>query len=221
MLATGVKLWKGAHSIQVAGKAYKAGPIPLTLLTKAAGANVNGDIYVYSRQQNVRYQQITGGNNKVLDVDVQFNVANGTIDVIVQLATDGAGASTSTGAQVANKVRSHAEARKYLKIASDGTGDGQTLATTITAVVHVVYLGIAHTTYDNAAGLADLPTDMTFFVARHQVASSAVNKPTLVGSYAALVDDNTCTSVVGPLDIALRIAEIENGNVFLDGNDIL
>jgi len=220
VLAAGERVWKGAHAFQIAGKVYKAGAISTTLMLTAAGVDANGGIRVWSKQQNVRYSQVTGGANKTLGVDVVFNAA--TVDVVVQLGTDGAGAATSTANAVASEVRKHALASLLLKIGATGTGATATAAFAVTAVPHVAYLGVAKDTYDNStSGVDQAGLLMSFSKCRVLIGGSSTDLPTLLDSYVAFVDDTTVKATLTPLDFWIRLVEIENGNLFVDGNSVI
>ena len=114
-LAAGQRVLKGTLGFMVGGEVYRASTFSTTPLSAAiltvAGADANGGVLVYATQANVRYTQITGGANKTLGVSVAYGAS--TVDVTVQLATNGGGTSTSTAADVVGAITGHAVAGRF------------------------------------------------------------------------------------------------------------
>ncbi len=213
-LATGQRVFKGALAFMVGGDVYRASTFSTSPLSSAiltvAGADANGGVMVYATQANVRYNQITGGANKTLGVSVAYGAS--TVDVTVQLATNGGGTSTSTAADVVGAITGHAVAGKFLKAAATGTGLGFALTLpTLTALKHVCLLGVAEDTYDNLAGVSALALDMRFTKGIVDLAGLASDAPTaaMIDSQVSIVDDITVRATVNPLDMTVRLADVE------------
>lgn len=219
-LAAGQKIYRGSIAIMLGGDVYRASsflsaPLNARLLS-APGADANGGIQAYALRQNVRYSQLTAGANKTLSVDVQYGAS--TTDVVVQLATDGAGAATSTANAVANAVRAHAEANKLLKIAATGTGLGVTAAFAALLVIQGALLGVSDGTYDNSTGGGAITTPMLFTKGICQLATLSADQPTAaqIDGFVALIDDQTVRATPSPLDITVRLVDVENGQVYVE-----
>lgn len=218
-LGAGQKVFKGSFPMLVNGVVYRGGAVPSAGLLAVAGADANGGLNVFSHQPNVRYSQITGGANKTLGVSVVF--AASTIDIIVQLATDGGGASTSTAAIVMNAVLTHALAAKYLQLNYTGNGTGLAAAFAAALVPVVNLIGISTNTYDNSAGVAALSIPMVMQRGTIAVAPLASDPPTaaMIGSKVAFADDITVKATVGPLDLSVTLSDIlPDGTVFVSTN---
>lgn len=215
-LAAGQKVFKGSWPLLVNGVVYRGGPVPSAGLLAVAGADANGGLNVFSHQANVRYSQLTGGANKTFGVSVVFNAS--TLDVVVQLATDGGGAVTSTAKDVFNGVLANATAAKYLQINYTGTGLGLAAAFAAAAVPVVNLVGTALNTYDNAAGLSALTIPMVMQRGTIAVAPLSTDAPTsaMIGSKVAFADDISVKATVGPLDLTVTLSDVlPDGTVFV------
>lgn len=218
-LGTGQKVFKGSFPMIVNGTLYRGGPVPSAGLLAVAGADANGGLNLFSNQANVRYSQITGGANKTLGVSVTFGAS--VVDVIVQLATDGGGAATSTAQAVMNAVLGNALASKFLKINYTGTGAGVAAAFAASFVPVVTLCGTAMNTYDNAAGVAAISIPMVMQRGTIAVAPLATDPPTaaMIGSQVAFADDISVKATVGPLDLTVTLSDIlPDGTVFVSTN---
>lgn len=213
-VAAGVKILRGGMVFEIDGVLFKAGDLTqaplLAKILSVAGVDGNGGIRVYSKLPNVRYQQITGGNNKVFGITV---TPGATIDVIVQLATDGAGASTTTAAALINALSGNDFAAENLGFGYSGTGAGLTAASTITNVPRINMPGIMMETVDNAASGSDLAGDFGIFrgYARLNTITGDPVTATMIGSMAEIVDDNTVKATPGTLGWKLRVVNHRNG----------
>lgn len=214
-LAIGQKVWKGSLPLIVGGKVYRGGPVPSAGLLAVAGVDGNGGLNLFSNQPNVRYSQL-GGTSQTLGVSVVFNAS--TVDIVVQLGTNGGATVTSTAANVLNALLAHATASKYLQANYTGTGAGLAAAFTAALVPVVSLAGVAMNTYDNSGGATDLTTSMLFQRAVVAVAPLSTDAPTsaMIGSRVALVDDITVKATVGPLDLTVQLSDIlPDGTVFV------
>lgn len=213
-IAPGQLLYKGTLAMMVDGIAYRASafntlPMSGVILT-VPGADANGGVLAYAVQANVRYIQITGGANRALGVSVAYTAS--TVDVTVQLATDAGSASTSTAQAVVNAITGHAVAGKFIKAGYTGTGLGITAAlATLTSLKHVCVLGIAEDTYDNSTGLVSLFVNMRFTKGIVTLAGLSGDAPTaaMIDSQVAIVDNITVKATVNPLDLCVRLADVE------------
>lgn len=218
-LGAGQRVFKGSFPMIVNGVLYRGGAVPSAGLLAVAGADANGGLNVFSNQANVRYSQVTGGANKTLGVSVTF--AASTIDVIVQLATDGGGAATSTAAAVMGAVLGNALSSKFLKIGYTGTGAGVAAAFAAAVVPVVTLCGTAMNTYDNLAGVSALSLPMVMQRGTIAVAPLASDPPTslMIGSQVAFADDISVKATVGPLDLTVTLSDIlPDGTVFVSTN---
>ena len=215
-LAAGQRVFRGALGMFIAGKVYRAGPVPTALCLNVPGADANGGVVLYSQQANVRYSQITGGANKVFGVTVSYLASS--VEVIVQLATDAGGVSTSTAATVIGGIAAHPVAGGFLRATVTGTGLGLAIAAVAAFVPVVSLCGVSTNTYDNSAGVADLSVAMLFQRGVMAVAPLSTDSPTIamVGSDVAIVDDNTVKATVGRMDLTVKLSDIlSDGTVFV------
>lgn len=101
----------------------------LTYTAKAGGQEADSANYAAGNLVTVAY--VVAGNNTALSVDVTDT------DIVVNVATDGGGAATSTAAQVRTAVLADADAANLvdvsLKTGNDGTGVVTALAETALA----------------------------------------------------------------------------------------
>lgn len=213
-LAAGQRVLKGTLGFMVGGEVYRASTFSTTPLSAAIltipGADADGGIRLYATQANVRYIQITGGANLKLGVSVSF--APSTVDITVQLATDAGGNSATNAQGVMNAIVGHGIASKYLKVGYTGTGSGIALAlASYTALKHVCLLGVAEDTYDNLAGVSSVALDMRFTKGIVDLAGLASDAPTaaMIDSQVSIVDDITVRATVNPLDMTVRLADVE------------
>jgi len=213
-LKAGTVVFKGVMAMMIAGVVYNAGD-PTSLLTAIAGADANGGLKVWARQSNVRLQ-IAGGTSKALGVTVTFANA-GYIDVVLQQATDGGGLTTSTAAAAAEALRAHGLARRLIRVAYTGTGAGLTATTAATAVPVLRLLGWSSKTYGDAASVADQAIEMEFKTGI-ALAAAAADAPTRaqLGSKVRVADNLTVGSVLGPLDPAACLIDVDaQGNPWI------
>jgi len=210
-------LYLGALAMQVDGVAQPvvSGTAMKALALKAPGADVNGDVYVSSREANVRLT-LLGGTSKTLDVSVTYTGVY--TDVLVQLGTDGGAAVTTTGAGLAQAIRKHAEADRLLRVLSNGTGASIQAVLAATAVPCITLLGVNDCRrLDNAAGAAalQLPPVIAFKIGTWGMQPGAV-PPTALGSPGYLVDDNTVSATVDPLALRAPLFAADSGLLFMD-----
>lgn len=213
-LAAGQRVLKGTLGFMVGGEVYRASTFSTTPLSAAIltipGADADGGIRLYATQANVRYIQITGGANLKLGVTVGYTASN--VEIYVQLATDGAGSSNSNANSVVDAIKAHGVAGKYIKAGVTGTGNGTALALgSLTALKHVCLLGVAEETYDNLAGVSSVALDMRFTKGIVDLAGLASDAPTaaMIDSQVSIVDDITVRATVNPLDMTVRLADVE------------
>jgi hypothetical protein len=211
------KILKGTLAISVGGVAYVAGNHTSQYL-QVPGADANGALLVWTPQANVRYSQITGGINKTLGVSVVYSAS--FVDVIVQLATDGAGASTSTAQAVVNAIMAHGTASTLVRPIAQGTGLGLASAL-VAALVPVVFVaGVALNTYDNASVAAVTGISMVFHCGGGiMLAGLSADAPTLamIGSRMAIVDNITVRATVGFADLTVVLRDITpEGKTFFE-----
>lgn len=110
--------------------AGQIGSVAITIPAQAAGSalvdmtNANADLTYTARAKGRAGNSISvthvdpAGNNKVLSVSVSG------LDITISLATNGAGAITSTANTVAAAVRANAAANDLVSVAVEGTGLG-------------------------------------------------------------------------------------------------
>lgn len=218
-IAASTRLLAGTYSIACNGVLYPAGSEPAAKYLSVAGADANGGIKTFAKQGRVRYAQITGGANKTLGVTVAYNAS--TIDIIVQLATDGGGAVTSTAAQVMQAVLAHATAQSLVQVGFTGTGAGLAAAAAVADVPMTVLVGVAFKTVDNLSNVSaiTIPEGFRYHKGRISVAGLSSDLPTaaMIGSQVAFVDDVTVKATPGPLDITATLADVwPNGIIFVD-----
>lgn len=212
------KIYKGTLAIAVNGVAYVAGSHTAQYLP-VPGADANGALLVWSPQANVRYSQVTGGNNKTLGVSV---VTSSTfVDVVVQLATDGAGVSTSTAQAVVGAVMSHGFASYLVRPIAQGTGSGIASAFTAALVPVACVAGVALDTYDNAAVAAVVEMPMVFHRGGGIMLaglSSDAPSSAMIGSRVAIVDNVTVKATIGFGDLTVILRDImpEQGVAFFE-----
>lgn len=214
-LAQAQIIYKGALGMLIGGKAYRVSPLaPFALLV--TGADANGGEYVLTRQAKVRYSQVVNGASAPLLVSVVFGTS--VIDVIVQLATDGAGNITSKAHEVADAVRAHSVANQFLLIAPTGTGLGLTTAFAATSVPEIALLGAAEETYDNAAGLTDVTRPMRFYKGKLALEGLAGDIPTsaMIDSPVSLVDDQTIQATLNPFALSVRLVDLKDNRLYCD-----
>lgn len=211
------KILKGTLAISVGGVAYVAGNHTSQYL-QVPGADANGALLVWTPQANVRYSQITGGINRTLGVSVVYSAS--VVDVIVQLATDGAAASTSTAQDVVNAIMAHGTASTLVRPIAQGTGLGLAGAL-VAALVPVVFVaGVAMNTYDNASVAAVTGISMVF----HRGGGIMLNglsadAPTsaMISSRMAIVDNITVRATVGFADLTVVLRDITpEGKTFFE-----
>lgn len=221
-LAAGQRLFKGSMCAIANGLVYQASDFatgkPLASLPlqvpSAAGVGILG---VYSNQENIRYQQVVSGTNTPLSVSVAWLPGNTTIDVVVNLATDGGGVVTSTLATVMNAILAHGIASKLLRVYPFLAGAGISTSLAPTAVPQINLLGIAEDTYDNLAGGSTLFQNMGFTRGIIRLAGLATDVPTqaMVGGDVAIVDNTTVQATVNSSSLTLKLANVTpDGAIF-------
>ena len=216
-IGTSQKILKGTLAVSVNGVAYVAGNHTSQYL-QVPGVDANGALLVWAPQANVRYSQITGGLNKTLGVSVVYSAS--FIDVIVQLATDGAGVSTSTAQAVVNAIMAHGTASTLVRPIAQGTGLGLASAF-VAALVPVVFVaGVALNTYDNASVAAVTGISMVFHRGGGiMLAGLSADSPTsaMIGSRMAIVDNITVRATVGFADLTVVLRDITpEGKTFFE-----
>lgn len=212
------KLWAGSFAISCNGVYYPAGTFPAASYLSVPGA-ANGGITIFSSQANVKYAQVTGGNNKTFGVT--YVNAGGIINIIVQLATDGGGASTTTAAQVVQGVLANGSASKIVTIAYTGTGAGLAAAIGLTDVPQTILAGQMFQDIDNAAGVSALTIPGGFSVRKGwlRVAGLSTSMPTAanIGTEVAFADDSTVKLSIGPFDITATLVDVyPDGSLFIN-----
>lgn len=218
-LATGKKIWGGsvAMLVDTVVTPLVSGSALVALSTTIPGADANGDIAAYSGQQNVR-MQFLAGVSKVFGVTVSFANA-GFVDVIVQLATDNGGVVTSTANDVVAGIRAHALASSLLSVFAKGTGASLAAVAAATAIVKITVLGLAASTYDNAAGVAPLTIPMSFVWAYANCAAKVGDAPNInqIGGKLLLVDDiGTVAATLDGFSLTGTLIDIaEDGTSFV------
>lgn len=219
IMAPGQKIFQGTLAMQVAGKVYSLAngfdalrPVMLNV----AGADANGGLLVYSRQANMQLV-LLGGISQTFGVSVAYTATN--IQVVVQLATSGAGAVTSTANAVVNGILAHATASKYIRVKATGTGLGLAAALVATNVPMFKLLGFAEKTYDNAASLIDWVDEFRFYdgSARLIALVSDPVTPAMVGSNVAIHDEITVKATPSSLDYEIPLIDVTFiGEIFCD-----
>lgn len=216
-IGTSQKILKGTLAVSVNGVAYVAGNHTSQYL-QVPGADANGALLVWTPQANVRYSQITGGINRSLGVSVVYSAS--VIDVIVQLATDGAGVSTSTAQAVVNAIMAHASASYLVRAIAQGTGLGLASAFTAVLMPVVFVAGISLNTYDNASVAAVTGVPMVFHRGGGiMLAGLSADAPTsaMIGSRMAIVDNITVRATVGFADLTVVLRDITpEGKTFFE-----
>lgn len=211
-LGAGQKILKGTIGISVNGVVYVPGS-QFSQYLSAPGADGNGGLLVWTPQANVRYSQLTGGVNKTLGVSVSYGV--NVIDVIVQLATDGAGVSTSTANAVVAAVSAHATAATLVRLLPTGSGNGLASAFAAAAVPVVFIAGVALNTYDNSASPSAINGfDMSFHKGDSiMLATLSSDAPTsaMIGSKMAVIDNITVRATVTFGDLTVLLSDITPG----------
>lgn len=191
LLATGKKIMAGSVAIlaDTVATPLVSDTQLVALSTTIAGADANGGVVAYAKQQNVR-MQFLGGTSKTFGVSVSFANA-GFVDVLVQLATDNAQAVTSTATDVVNGIRAHALASSLVSVKVTGTGAGLSAVAAATAIKKITVLGFATDTYDNSAGSNPLALTMYFVWMYGNCASKTGDAPTVnqLGGKVLLSDD--------------------------------
>ena len=216
-IGTSQKILKGTLAVSVNGVAYVAGNHTSQYL-QVPGVDANGALLVWAPQANVRYSQITGGLNKTLGVSVVYSAS--FIDVIVQLATDGAGVSTSTAQAVVNAIMAHGTASTLVRPIAQGTGLGLASAF-VAALVPVVFIaGVALNTYENTTPAAITFPAMVFHRGGGiMLAGLSADAPTsaMIGSRMAIVDNITVRATVGFADLTVVLRDITpEGKTFFE-----
>lgn len=213
-LAAGQRVLKGTLGIMVGGEVYRASTFATTPLSAAIltipGSDSDGGVRLYATQANVRYIQVTGGANLKLGVSVVYTAS--TVDINLQLATDAGANSTSLAYDVVSAISAHAVASKFIKAGYTGNGTGTALALgAYAALKQVALLGVAEDTYDNLAGVSVATVDMRFTKGIVTLAGLATDLPgpTMIDTQVAIVDDITVRATVNPLDLCVRLADVE------------
>lgn len=213
----GTRIFMGALVMAIDGIARPVlgGTALQDVVSKYTGADANGHVFVRALRSGVRMQFVTGGNNRSLAVT---SISYGTTtDIVIQLATDGAAASTSTSAAVAALLRSHAEISKLLRCEASGDGTGLTLAVAMTAVVLVELLGVAQRETNALTAGADLAIDATVaYEVGYFAPAVETNKAPKSGGYGYLIDDATVTSDSDGLNFRCPVLVDGNDKVFID-----
>ncbi len=208
-------VWRGTLAMNVNGQVFAMDKVANALLfTTIPGADANGGVTLWSRQQNIFYTQL-GGVSKTLSVSVTYPGPS----IIVQLGTDGGGLVTSTAAQVVQAILAHAVASQLLHPAFTNTGAGLAAAATATPVTQYTLLGIAEETYDNSTGAANLIQEMRFKQGIVRLAGLATDPVTyaMVGGQVALVDNVTVQGSLSSNSYNLKLVDVEtSGAIFVD-----
>lgn len=142
-----------ANVIKVVTAAVQASITPV----QAGGNNdilwVAMSSYPGTKGNALSIEYLTGGNNKVLGVDVINGAGGQETKVSVQLATDGAGVGTTTANQVIDAVAGHPQAAGMMDgRASEGTGDGLSVAVAATSLATGADESVAVQTPTNTTG---------------------------------------------------------------------
>jgi len=210
------KVYRGTLAIQINGIVYNMDQNLTSYYLTVPGADANGGVVLWSKQDNVRYRQVSGGANKKEALSVVFG--SSTIDVTMQLETDGMGVVTSTGLSVATFLLSNAFAQKYFQFSYTGTGLGLAAISSFTLVPQAFLLGLSETTYDNAAGVVDLVEPMRFYRGAMRLGNLSTDPVTsaMIGSQVSIVDCNTVKATLDPLSQRGTLLDIDlNGAVYV------
>lgn len=161
-----------------------------------AGGDANGGVIYLSTQSGVSVTQIIAGLNTPLSVARLGN------ELVVNLATDGAGVSASTAADVVKAVTASADA-KYLGITAQATGTGLGLTAAVGATT-LAAVHVAHVMAGNNTTLSAVLTGSTLTVngatnahaegtstATQVLAAVVANPDALFVLSAALLGDGT------------------------------
>lgn len=184
------------------------------LTVPGANAGANAGVILSSREDKVRIVFANGGNSQVLSVGIAYG---DTIDITVNLATDNAGAVTSTANAVVAAIRAHAEANRILRAKATGNGTGLAAVITATAVPHITLLGVNNQRrYTNDVAQTDvLPQYIAFTVGPWGMQGN--NKPPVANQTPAyLVDDQTVTLTADPLSLRAPVVANDQGLIFVD-----
>lgn len=164
-------------------------------LATAVGTG-NAGLLVTARRKGVKLAIVDPAGN---DQAAYTEVTHSTIFTVVSVyvATDGAGAITSTAKQVQNMLRENAEAARLLRVKLAGTGASAMVAAAAASMVAIEVLG--HSVYSiDGTGDADLALedDVTFVVAEPGGGTGllADGSPPTEGGEAFLLDDQTCSA---------------------------
>lgn len=201
-IAASERIFLTSMAIQVDGVAqrYPATAAAMkALCLKAAGADVNGDLYFSARTAGVRVKVTSAAAEKIVislgstvDIDIQYN--NGT----------------STSATVGQMLRQHAEASRFLRYLVNGTGASSPGAIAMTACPAIELLGVPSVSLDNTATASAQPIgpavafDVGFFGA-----SVDASAPPKAGQIGYLADDNTFSATFDPLALRCRILRVD------------
>lgn len=215
VLPIGEIVWRGTIAMHINGQVFAMDKVDnAAFYTQIAGADANGGVTLWSRQQNLFYSQL-GGVSKTLSVSVTYPGPA----IIVQLGTDGGGLVTSTAAQVVQAILQHSVASTLLNVAYTNTGLGLAAAVTATPVTQYTMLGLAEETYDNSTGVANLIQEMRFkqgIVRVADLVTDPVNY-TMIGGKVALFDNVTVQASLSSNSYNIKLIDIEtSGAIFVD-----
>lgn len=217
-LAAGKVIYKGVLGFSVDGKAYDTDSVlnavgnPLYLTV--AGADANGGVIVWSKQQNVRYVQIGSAGTQALSVSMVTNVVLHTIDITVLIGTN-MGTVTSTANDVVAALLAHAGISSILRFGATGTGLGLVAASPgvtpqFQHVPQIFLLGVAQNTYDNSASMTDLVDEFRFTQGICRLASLPTDPitPAMKGGLVGIADNITVKGTPTSLDYTAKLIDV-------------
>lgn len=190
-----------------------AGTALAALCTTIPGADNNGGIILRSTEANVTVQ-FAGGLSKTLGVT---SITYGsTIAILVQQATDGAGATTNTALEMANLLRGNAEVARLVTCKATGTGAGLTATAAATTIAQIRLLGIPERRIDNSASAspATLLPSIVFYMGTWGMDGST--PPLVDGDQAYILDDATVTKTADALNWHAPVMAIDGSIVYID-----
>lgn len=216
-LAAGELIPANGLAMAVDGVAYKArsstglAGVLVARGSKIDGADANGQVIFCSHGRRCRVQ-FQGGQSKTLGLDSITIGAGTSLDILIQLGTDGSSVVTTTALAFVNWAIGNAQLKAYgLRWAWGGNGSGLCAASgSMTSAAVVSLLGWATQAYDNSGGGSDATLEMLFAVGSTimAVSSSSVTRATVPGIARATNETTVSGYFASDLDLPIRVTDV-------------